>query len=190
MRRAVLVVLAALPFAAHAASAPESAPAGAPRLMPTRDVAVVYRTEQGDRTLEQRVRWSAAEQRMRIDPPAPGLFVLIDYAAHRMELVRERDRSVVEMAAPAAVPGLGAAASGAYERLGSETVAGLACTEWRSRDLQGGDTRICATEDGVVLKVWQGDRVLATASQVRYAPQEAALFRAPAGYARLAPSTR
>ncbi len=184
MRRAVLVALAALPFAAHAASAPEAAPAGAPRLMPTRDVAVIYRTEQGDHSLEQRVRWSAAEQRMRIDPPTPGLFVLIDYAAHRMELVRERDHSVLELAAPASVPGLGAQRSGAYERRGTEVIAGLACTDWRSRDLAGRDTRICATDDGVVLKVWQGDRALATASEVRYVPQEAALFRAPAGYSR------
>src|SRR6185437_1187667 len=75
--------------------------ADGPVLVPTRDVAVTYRMDAGGRMLEQRMRWSAAAKRMRVDPPTPGIFVLIDYVAHRMEVVREPERSFVEMAAPA-----------------------------------------------------------------------------------------
>jgi len=84
-----------------------------PRLRPNRDVDVTYRaTGAGPlpdgRRLDQRVRWLAASQTMRIDPPTAGLYVIVDYAAKRMSVVREATRSVVDMAAPEGVAGMAA----------------------------------------------------------------------------------
>ena len=52
--------------------------------------------------LTERMRWQAATQRQRVDPPTEGLFIVIDYRAGRMHTVRLSDRLVVDMAAPAA----------------------------------------------------------------------------------------
>lgn len=156
---------------------------GAPALVPRQDVSVTYRTEQGGHVLEQQMRWSAKSQRLRIDPPAPGMFVLVDYVAHRMQIVQERDRSFMEMDAPASLPSLGAPSSGLYTQGADDRVAGLACTEW-TLAAGGEPAGICVTEDGVLLRVRMGTRTLATASVVNYAPQDLALFRVPDGYTR------
>lgn len=157
-----------------------------PRLIPTRDVAVTYRTVERGTVLEQRIRFSVAARRLRIDPPTPGMFVIVDYAAHRMDVVREPDRSVVEMDAPFPMPGLGVtASSGPYTRIGDDVIAGTPCAEWAA-DGEGG-AHICVTADGILLRVRVGARDLATAASVRYGPQDAAAFRVPEGYTRVAP---
>ena len=139
--------------------------------------------------LEQRMRWSAAAKRMRVDPPTPGIFVLIDYVAHRMEVVREPERSFVEMAAPATLPGMGAPATesrgGGYVRGGADEVLGMACTDWTTRDSKDRVTEICVTADGVLLRVRVDGRVRADAARVEYGPQDPALFQLPQGYTRM-----
>lgn len=184
VNRLALAVLAGFAWTPGVAPA-----ADAPLLIPTRDVAVTYRTEQGGRILEQRMRWSAAARRMRVDPPTPGTFLLVDYAAHRMDVVRDAERSFIEMDAPATMPGLGAPGLGApgegrYARGAEAAVAGIACTEWSTRDPQGREATVCVTSDGVLLRVSLDARVLAAAVRIDYSPQDAALFRVPAGYAR------
>ena len=59
-----------------------SALADQPLLRPSRDVDVTYRATapQAGREIGQRVRWLAASQTVRIDPPSAGLHVIIDYA--------------------------------------------------------------------------------------------------------------
>lgn len=161
-----------------------------PRLVPDQDVAITYRTARSGTVLEQHVHWSAAEQRMRIDAPSPGLYVLIDYPTHRMEIVRTPNRTVVDMAAPRGAPWTTAGSvSEEYARDGTDRVAGMPCTEWRAPGSQGeaGPTTICVTEDGVLLRVRQGPVVLAEAQAVQYAPQDASLFRIPDGFTHLAP---
>ncbi len=160
--------------------------AEAPVLMPNRDVAVTYRTEQDGRMLEQRTRWSMTLQRLRIEPPSPGMFVLVDYAARRMDIVREVDRSYVEMPAPPTLPGVGAPASGRYRQGADDRVAGLRCTEWASAT-PGPPAGLCLTADGVLLRVRIGPRTIAAASAVSYARQDPALFRVPDGYTRVVP---
>ncbi len=175
-------------FALGLAGAPGlAAAADSPMLIPTRDVAVTYRTEQRGQTLDQRVRWAAATQRLRVEPPTPGLFVLVDYKARRMQVVREQDRNYVDMAAPPTLPGLGApAGAAAYKKSSSDRILGMACTEWETvaADRTAG---ICVTEDGVVLRVRMGDRVVATATDVSFARQDPALFAVPPGFARVEP---
>jgi hypothetical protein len=179
--RLALAGLALAPGLARAADAPV--------LVPTRDVAVTYRMDAGGRTVEQRMRWSVAARRMRIDPPTPGIFVLIDYAAGRMDVVREPERSFVEMAAPATLPGLGTPGAelreGRYVRGGADEVSGMACTDWTTHDTKGRATEVCITADGVLLRVRLAGRVLADAARVEYGPQDPALFQLPRGYTRM-----
>ena len=182
MKAAGFALLVAMGGVANAAAAADK-----PLLIPSRDVSVTYRTAQGGQVLEQRMRWSAQARRMRIDPPSAGMFVIIDYDARRIAIVRDPDRSVVEMDAPPTLPGLGAPAAGHYSPGASDLVAGLRCMEWTIAAAAGPPTSICVTSDGVVLRVRIGGRVAATASDVTYGVQDAKLFRIPEGYARVTP---
>ena len=156
------------------------AAADQPPLRPTRDVDVTYRVGDGAH-LQQRMRWMAARQIMRIDPPTPGFHVIIDYQAGRMSVVRDEEHLVVEMKAPAGIAG-GPAAAPSYQRRGDDTVAGVACTDWQATNSEGAAALACITADGVLLRVRSGDRVLARAVSVNYAPQDAAAFAVPADY--------
>ena len=127
-----------------------------PLLRPSRDVDVTYRAAapQAGREIEQRVRWLAASQTMRIDPPTAGLHVIIDYVARRMSVVRDATRSVVEMAAPDSLDGM----------IGGEAASGIRA---RRRGNRGGPDLhrmadagsasahpavVCITDDGVLLR--------------------------------------
>lgn len=159
-----------------------------PELRPTRDVDVTYRTaplpsSAGERVLEQRLRWSAASQLMRIDPPTSGLYVIIDYSARRMSTVRAADRSVIDMAAPEGVVGMASGSSrAAYMRQGDEQVAGLACADWQTTDSEGRQAKVCVTADGVLLRAAANGKVLLTAVSVRYAQQDPSVFATPSDY--------
>jgi len=165
------------------------ASADQPLLRPSRDVDVTYRSAAPNgKAIEQRVRWLAAAQTMRIDPPAPDLHVIIDYPARRMSVVRDTTRSVVEMAAPDSMAGaLGGKAAAGYVRRGQAAVAGRSCTEWQTRDREAQTAVVCITDDGVLLRAGTAEQVRVSAVAVQYAPQDPAAFRVPADYARRAP---
>jgi len=148
-------------------------------VLPTRDVDVTYRSQPADAAIEQRSRFSVAMQRTRLDLPTPGLFSIMDYRSHTMSLVSVVDRKVLQTggADPPAQP--------AYLRRGEDQVAGLACTEWEARDSVGQPAITCFTADGVMLRARRGVQVLAVATRVVYAPQDAALFDVPAGFDRV-----
>lgn len=160
-----------------------------PLLRPSRDVDVTYRAAAaGDgQEIEQRVRWLAAAQTMRIDPPSPGLHVIIDYVARRMSVVRDATRSVVEMPAPDGVGVIGGAAATSFVRRGEATVAGRPCTEWQTLDTEARPAVVCITEDGVLLRAGTADQVRVSAVAVRYEPQDPAAFQIPTDYVRHAP---
>ncbi|MGC1411601.1 MAG: hypothetical protein WA864_21955 [Acetobacteraceae bacterium] len=72
---------------------------------------------------------------MRIDPPAPGPHVMIDYVARRMGVLRDAMRSMVEMAGPDNMARMiGDRAATALVRRGEATVAGRVRTEWQMLD--------------------------------------------------------
>jgi hypothetical protein len=121
------------------------------------------------------MRWQAATQRQRVDPPTEGLFIVIDYREGRMHTVRLSDRLVLEMTAPATD-------GGAYVRRGEDQVAGLACTDWEATATDGQPTVACITADGVLLRATAGDRTLLSAVSVDYATQDPALFAVPDGF--------
>ena len=91
------------------------------RPCPTRDVDVVYMMVQADapggpRVVEERMRWAAAAGKLRIDPPTPGMWMVMDTRTRRMATVRDADRSVLEIESAQAMPGPAPAAGAAFQR--------------------------------------------------------------------------
>ncbi len=160
-----------------------------PRTAPSRDVDVIYRIAGPSAPMEQRMRWGVTLGKLRVDPPSPGLYVVIDTTTHMMQTVRESDRSVLQMNGNAqSVPG-DVGTAGAFSRVGEATVAGLVCTRWETRDTGGQPVIACLTADGVLLRAEAAGAVLLEASEVHFEPQGEAVFRVPADYRRIiAPS--
>ncbi len=158
-----------------------------PAVQPTRDVDVTYRVPvpgAADTFLLQRLRWSAAHRQQRVDLPTSGNWMVLDFDAHRMALVHDDSREVIELPSPQSAEQRGAGAG--YTRVATSSVAGLPCTEWRTVDTRGHETLACYTDDGVLLRATAGARTLMEAVHVSYEAQAASLFQTPAGYARQA----
>ncbi len=155
-----------------------------PLLVPTRDVDVIYRIAGPEGPLDQRLRWGVGEGKLRVDPPSPGLFMVIDTRTHRMETVRELDHTILQVdTAATALPGL--PTTNIFIRRGEAEVSGLTCTQWATNDNGGRATLACITTDGVLLRAAADGRVLAIATAVHYDPQPEAVFRVPADYRRI-----
>lgn len=184
----VLALLAALPAATVlAAPQPER-----PLTLPTRDVDVTYRLGQlnpatAPGIIEQRLRWNAAAGLLRVDPPTPGLYVVLDTRTRRMTTLRRQDRTalVLDGVGPAggALPGA-ATSGGRFIRGGEFRVASLTCTQWQTTDLAGAPALICVTADGVMLRAVTAGRTVLEATRVTYGPLDPAIFQIPAGYTR------
>jgi hypothetical protein len=156
-----------------------------PAVQPLRDVDVTYRVPvpgPGNVSLLQRLRWSAAQHAQRVDLPTSGQWMVLDFATHRMLLVRDAEHGVLDLPAPPSAGQLGAGAG--FTRQGADSVAGFACTDWQVTDTRGQQTLACYTADGVLLRATAGARILMQAISVTYAAQPADLFQPPAGYAR------
>ncbi len=130
--------------------------------------------------LTQRMRWSIAAGRLRVDPPSPGLYMIVDYHAKRMAVVKVADRAVLDVST--AGPGLPGASAGSYTRQDAADIAGLHCTNWLTADAGGHDTTLCLTEDGVMLRASQDGRVLLQATGVQYGAQDPSAFLPPEGF--------
>ncbi|HTZ70120.1 MAG TPA: hypothetical protein VMB71_05660 [Acetobacteraceae bacterium] len=153
-------------------------------VIPARDVDVTYKVPVAgsqDMAILQRYRYSASLRRQRVDLPTSRTWMVLDYVTHRMTLVRDETREMVELPAPDN--------SGAgYAYVGKAEVDGLACTEWRTRDTRGQETVACYTADGVLLRA-RGDRgVLTEAVEVDYRQQAADVFALPQDYSHQTPS--
>ena len=111
-----------------------------------------------DTSLLQRLRWSATRHQQRVDLPTSGNWMVLDFAGHRMALVRDETHEVIDLPSPRSADQPGAGAG--YTRAGTATVADLACTEWRTIDTRGQETLACYTDDGVLLRATAGPRVL------------------------------
>ena len=168
-------------------------PAGAadrPPTIPLRDVDVTYQVAQplpGGPALSQRMRWSVAAGRLRVDPPSPGLYMIVDYTAKRLSVVKVADRAVLDVST--AAEGLPGAAAGSFLVRDSTVVAGLGCTNWQTADAAGQDTLLCMTADGVMLRASQRGQVLLEAIAVSYGPQDPAAFKAPDGFRHVSGAT-
>ncbi len=149
---------------------------------PMRDVDVTYRVGvgTGNDSILQRLRFSAPLHRQRVDLPTSGNWMVLDFAAHTMAMVRDESREVVDLPAPdnAGLPDYGAG----FVRLGAARVDDLPCTEWRTRDTRGQETIACYTQDGVMLRARNESRTLMEAVSVHYGALPASVFEVPAGY--------
>ncbi len=160
-----------------------------PPITPLRDVDITYSMAQpiqGGPPLTQRMRWSVTAGKLRVDPPSPGLYMIIDYRTKRLAVVKDSERAVLDMNASA--PGLpGAASSASFTRGGADQVAGLACTNWQTTDASGRPTLICVTVDGVMLRASQDGHALLEAASVTFGAQDPAAFLPPDGYRHISP---
>jgi hypothetical protein len=156
--------------------------AEAPPARPLHDVDVTYKVpvpDQADTTLTQRFRWSAAGQTQRVDMQGSDNWMVLDFRSHRMSLVHDSAHEVVDAPAPPDAD----QANTSFSRAGDDVVAKIACTVWRTVDMNGAETLACYTPDGVLLRAQLGGKVVMEAVSVVYAAQDAALFQPPAGYA-------
>ena len=160
-----------------------------PAVMPTRDVDVIYAIappQPGAPPMAQRMRWSVTSGRLRVDPPAQDLYMVVDYRAKRMMVVRPADKAVLDMEAPGTgVPG--APANGPFTRQTGQTIAGLSCTNWQTVDASGAPAVLCLTADGVMLQASREGQLLIQATSVSYGPQDENAFSVPAGYQHITP---
>jgi hypothetical protein len=176
---AALVVLSVPAFAAER-----------PVTTPTRDVDVVYVATVGGKPVQQRTRTAADAAEIRIDTPSPGLYMILNRAAHTMDMISDGDKGVIQMAYDPARATAAPPESANYRRMGTDTVAGLGCTEWATTDNGGHPVAACFTDDGVMLRARTGDRVLVTAAKVAYGRLDPAIFAIPAGYQRTVAATK
>jgi hypothetical protein len=179
---AALLALGILPAAA--ATPPAATPQGPPATLPGRDVDVTYQVTAPGHELTQRMRWDVADHLLRVDPPSPGLYMVMDYARHEISMVQVQAKRVLQasgvgMAIPGATPG-----NAPFTRAGSATIAGLPCTNWQTKDAAGQPTEVCLTDDGVLLRARIGGHTAMVARSVDYAAQPASVFALPAGWPR------
>jgi len=186
---ACLIALALLAAAGARADEHDDAPkatadAGQPTTTPTRDVDITYRltAAAGAAAAEQRVRWQVATGRQRIDPPTPGLHIIVDARTHRLASVRDAERLALEIDAAGIEPMGGGAAH--YLRRGDDSVAGIACAVWQADGAKAAPL-LCFTGDGVLLRVAAAGRIVIEAVHVTYAPSDPADFDIPADYRRI-----
>ncbi|MCQ8241101.1 hypothetical protein [Rhizosaccharibacter radicis] len=199
-RTAALLAAAGLGFslalraaaAADAGTAMLPVPAAEnPFVVPQHDVDILYEVPPPAGTpagagalMTQRVRFAAAVQKQRVDPPGNASFMITDYPARRLTMVETGRRMATTVPAPGgALSPPGSRATGSFRRGNTLQVAGYPCTEWLTADDSGAPSVLCLTADGVMLQARQGDRVLIRARTVRYGPLDADVFAVPAGYA-------
>jgi hypothetical protein len=192
MRISLGAAMLLLPLAAAPARSQDR-----PQTLPSRDVDITYRLGQinpatAPGIIEQRMRWDVTGGRLRVDPPTPGLYVILDTRNHHMTTGREADHAVLELdgmgGANAPVPGSPPVDNGIpFIREGESRIASLTCTEWETKDLAGAPALVCITDDGVLLRAVTAGRTVLEATKVTYGPIDPSVFQVPANYVRLHP---
>jgi len=166
-----------------------------PRVLPARDVTIVYQLGgEAARAIptgagtDLRVVWSAAGQRLRVEPEGRTQVLLVDLDAATVEVM---DRGLRTAMALPVKPGdlQPLRLQGAhFTRRGRATVAGLGCTEYDVQSSRGHGT-VCFTDDGVALRAAgevNGRSGSFTALSVSYGGVDPQAFEVPQGYVQLA----
>ncbi len=155
----------------------------APRLFPTRDVAVTYRVAGGGQMQEITIAWAAAARLMRVELPGMG-YTIADFAGQKGFMVMQMPQPMVmDIPMAQAASHVRALETARFTKLGADRVAGVACTNWRHEGPQGSGTG-CFTDDGVMLRSQgsaQGMQGGLEALNVTYGAQDPARFQRPAG---------
>lgn len=175
-RRAALLLAVMMAFGS--AGLPIRAADG-PVLLPTRDVDLTYDVTRPQKPkVRERVRWLAAEHLERVDASGRAT-TIFDHEAHAITLLTPATRTFRKLdQAPrrALWPEPGAALKRGAEAL----VAGLPCTDWSWTEEGGEQHSVCATADGVILRLIVDGQTFIQARSVKYGPQRVDLFRVPA----------
>jgi hypothetical protein len=176
----------ALVLAALAAPALAQSPAA---IWPTRDVVVTFDPPAQTGGPDMRVAFSAGGQLARMDVGPQG-FGIIDYKGRQMTMVMPEQRMFMVMTLPDDLPAGTDMSNHDFVRLGTRTVAGTGCTDWRvtpRTGQPGQEAVVCLTDDGVMLRseVSGAQSFVTEAKEVRYGALDPSLFRVPDGFQKL-----
>jgi hypothetical protein len=151
-----------------------------PKLLPTRDVDVHYDvTRPQQPKVRERVRWLAAEHLERVDASGRSTSIF-DRDAHVVTLLTPATRTFRKLDKAPRRP-LEPEPGAALARGAEAVVAGLPCTDWSWTE-DGEKHTVCATADGIILRLIVDGQTFIEARSVKYGPQKADLFRVPANY--------
>ena len=166
-----------------------------PAVRPTRDVTVDYQLQaidaQGSSSVHTiRLSWTGKGNHLRLEMPGGPGFVLVDYAAHKMDLVITQQRAFMALPFdPSVAPGLSIPSDVAMHIAGSEQVADTPCTVWIMQAPEARATA-CITSDGLLLSLRTEGIVQPALEAIRvtYGTQPSDLFKIPDGFSQIAPS--
>ena len=151
-----------------------------PKLLPTRDVDIRYDvTRPQQPKVRERVRWLAGEHLERVDASGRSTSIF-DRDAHVVTLLTPATRTFRKLDQAPRRP-LEPEPGAALQRGAEAVVAGLPCTDWSWTE-DGEKHTVCATADGVILRLIVDGQTFIEARSVKYGPQKADLFRVPANY--------
>lgn len=166
-----------------------------PAVRPTHDVTVDYQLQAVDahgstsvRTI--RLSWAGQGNRLRLDMQGGPGFVLVDYAAHKMDLVMTQQKAFVALPFdPSVAPGLSIPPDVTMHASGGEQVAGTPCTVWTMQAPNARATA-CITNDGLLLSLREEGTAQPALEAIRvtYGTQPPGLFEIPNGFSQIAPS--
>jgi hypothetical protein len=160
-----------------------------PAYLPTRDVTVQYAVTADAPGVPSSVTVHiTAGGQVRIDAGDRGT-VLYDNGSSHASWILPQGRLAIDLPVPSTLAGnFIPNASTRFARQGSETVAGLRCTDWHVSVPKGSGTA-CVTPDGVILRGagsdGKGHSGSIVATSVAYGTQPADLFALPPGTQRL-----
>lgn len=169
-----------------ALAAPALAAADAPRMLPSQDVQVTFRTLGRNAGHELVFSQAANTPRIRVEGAQIPGYAVIDRAQHRTMVVMPANRMTIDIAAdrPTGQDFVLPDAQARFSRKAEATVAGTPCTVWEFDTGKAAGTA-CITAGGVLLRsvTRAGDGIEAT--KLAFLPQPAARFDAPAGFQRM-----
>jgi hypothetical protein len=183
MRPALIILLAGIAWAPALAEE-------RPSVAPGRDVDVTYAVRANGHDDVQKtthLAYSVAAHGFRIDEEKQPGYILMEPRDGGMRLVSDAHKAVVALPREMSSGSLWDPAA-RLTRVRSDTVAGIACTEWRvampppkKGEMPSEPQDVCLSADGVALRFndMMESRV---ATKVDFAPQDASRFRVPAAY--------
>ena len=157
-----------------------SRPDDQPKLLPTRDVDIRYDvTRPQQPKVRERVRWLSAEHLERVDASGRSTSIF-DHDGRVVTLLTPATRTFRKLDQAPRRP-LEPEPGSALQRGAEAMVAGLPCTDWSWME-DGEKHIVCATADGVILRLVVDGQTYIEARSVKYEPQKADLFGVPANY--------
>ncbi len=152
-----------------------------PQLVPTRDVDITYDvTRPQQPKIRERVRWSASEHLERVDGPKKSTSIF-NRKANEITLIDGASRTYRQLEGAPRWP-IEPEEGAVLKRGPQSVVAGLHCIDWSWTEDEETHT-VCATADGVLLRLVVNGKTTVEARSVSYRHQPPELFEVPPNYA-------